>query len=120
MNELKGQVLKQGLLKGWELVGVAGLWRWRLLSTMNWQRLGDLWKVSESSFVRRSWVDGSKKRMCKHSLRIQFKPMEVWIINGGKIKVVGFMGGYDSGDVGSKTAISGEGRGVDIHRRRRF
>ena len=43
---------------------------WRLVSTISRQRFGGLWKVTEGGLMRRSWMDGSAKRMWKPSLRI--------------------------------------------------
>ena len=68
-----GQVLHRGLLQGLEPVRVAGLWVWRLVSTISWRRLGSLRKVTEGGLVRRSWVDGSEERMWKPSLRIRLR-----------------------------------------------
>ena len=64
-----GQVLHRGLLQGHEPVGVAVLWRQRLVSTMSWQRLGGFRKVTDGDLVRRSWVDGSEERLWKPSIR---------------------------------------------------
>ena len=36
-----GQVLQWGLLQGREPVGVAGLWGWRLVSTISWRRFAE-------------------------------------------------------------------------------
>ena len=65
------QVLHQGLLQGPEPVWVAGLWVWRLVSTISWRRIGGLCKVTEGGLMSRSWVDGSEERMWKPSLRIR-------------------------------------------------
>ena len=61
-----GQVLHWGLLQDLEAVGVAGLWVRRLVSTISWQRLGGLRKVTEGGLVRRSWVDGSFSNLFCH------------------------------------------------------
>ena len=52
-----GQVLHRGL----EPVEVAGLWVRRLVSTLSWQRLGGLRKVTEGGFceeVLGGWIRG--------------------------------------------------------------
>ena len=68
-----GQVLHRDLLQGREPLGVAGLWGWRLLSKVSWQRLGSLHEVTEGSSVKRSLVEGSKEGLWKPSLRIHLR-----------------------------------------------
>ena len=60
-----GQVLHRGLLQSPEPVGVAGLWGQTLASTISWQRLGSLPKVTEGGLMRRFCVGGSEERMWK-------------------------------------------------------
>ena len=85
-----GQVLHRGMLQRREPVGSAGLWVWRLVSTISWRRFGGLQKVTEGGLMRKSWVDGSEERMWKPSLRIC---LEARIISGGEGKVMGVIGG---------------------------
>ena len=63
--------LTSGLLQGQELVGMAGLWVQRLVSTISWWRWGGFQKVTESDLVRRFWVEGSEKRIWKPSLTLR-------------------------------------------------
>ena len=46
---------------------------WRLVSTMSWWRLEGFRKVTEGGLLRRSWIDGSKERIWKPSLRIHLR-----------------------------------------------
>ena len=55
-----GQVLHQGLLQGWETVGVETHVNNELAE------VGGFQKVTNGGLVRRSWVDGSEERIWKN------------------------------------------------------
>ena len=56
-----GHILHRGLLQDREPMDVAGLWEWRLVSTMCWWKLGEFAKVTEGCLVMRFWVDESEE-----------------------------------------------------------
>ena len=62
-----GSIASSGACGGGSSVGR------RLVSTMSWCRLGGFREVTDGGLVRRSWVDGSKERIWKPSLRIRLK-----------------------------------------------
>ena len=94
VNELAGgcmgQVLHRGLLQGLEPVGVAGLWERRLVSTISWQRLGGLWKVTEGGFAEEvlgGWTRGEDVEAFSED---PFEMVYARIIGSGEGKVLGF------------------------------
>ena len=87
------QDLQRGLLQGQEPVGVAGLWGQWLVSTISWQRLGDMQKVPERGFdeeVLGGWIRGQDVETFSND---PIEAEEARIISSGEGKVMVVMGG---------------------------
>ena len=109
------QDLQRGLLQGQEPVGVAGLWGQWLVSTISWQRLGDMQKVTERGFdeeVLGGWIRGQDVETFSND---PIEAEEARIISSSEGKV---MGGARGGVGVLGIAVSGSG-GQDSHGRRR-
>ena len=91
------QVLQQGLLQGREPVGMAGLWGWRLVSTISGQRFWGFAESNRGGFdeeILGGWIRGEGVEAFSKD---PFESVEAQIISSGEGKVMDVMGGVGGG-----------------------